>query len=480
MAIDTNAGQPIARPEYSTLSIEELPKLLIGNEKVVPTLSGKKRYINLDNASSTPTFTHIADAVMRFLGWYSNVHRGTGFKSQISSWVFEESRKLVADFVKADLNDKVVIYTNNSTEAINKLARRFSRQKDTVVLTSLMEHHSNELPWRRVAEVDHIGLNPDGTISKEDFEQKLHYHKGLVKLVAITGASNVTGYINDIDYFATISHQAGAKILVDEAQLVPHRPIDMKSVNDLAHIDYLVFSAHKMYAPFGIGVLIGDRKTFEMGDPDTVGGGAVDIVTLEDAYWTDLPEKEEAGTPDIIGVVALSSAIKMFKQLGWDNIIGHEAKLTAHALRELSKIPEVTIYGDANPDTARERLGVISFNIKDVPYALAAAVLNYEGAIGVRSGCFCAHTYVRNLLKTNKEEEKRMMDDILARDRSRLPGAIRASIGIYNTIEEVDELVRMIKKIADKDFSKGYELDKEKGEYRPRDFNIDFSEYFNF
>ncbi len=460
------------------ISLEDLPSLMLGAGTEVPTLHGPKTYINFDNAASTPTFSHIADSVVSFLRWYSNVHRGTGFKSQLSSWAFEQSRDIVADFVGADLEKQVVIFTKNSTEALNKLANRLPFDDGDIVLTTLMEHHSNELPWRRVARVEHIGLNEDGTLSAEDFVEKLKRFGSRVKLVAITGASNVTGYINDLDFFAREAHRAGAKILVDAAQLAPHRPIDMKA-GDVEHkIDYLVFSAHKVYAPFGVGVLIGERETFERGDPDEVGGGVVDIVTLEDAYWTDLPEREEAGTPDIIGVVALAKVIRMIRSIGWEKILRHESELTAYALTELQKIPGVSIFGDPDPANAEKRLGVISLNIGTVPHALAAAVLSYEGAIGVRSGCFCAHLYVKSLLHVSEADSRILEEQILSRDRSQLPGTIRMSFGIYNTRDEIDRFLDMARKIAAGDFYQHYVLNKEKGEYTPEGFDIDFQQYY--
>lgn len=460
------------------LTIEQLPHLLIGADTVVPTLHGPRTYINFDNAASTPTFSPIADAVQSFLKWYSNVHRGTGFKSQLSSWIFEKSRDMAAEFVGADLRTQVVIFTKNSTEAINKLANRLGLEKSDVVLTTLMEHHSNELPWRRVARVEHVGLHHDGTISKEHFAELIQKFGSRIKLVAVTGASNVTGYINDLDFFAREAHKIGAKILVDGAQLVPHRKVNVKPHDPACRIDYLVFSAHKMYAPFGVGVLVGDKETFEKGDPDSVGGGVVDIVTLEEAYWTDLPEKEEAGTPDIIGVVALGKAIKLFETIGWDAIIKHESDLTAYALREIEKIPEVTLYGDTDPNTSANRLGVISLNVGNLPHALTAAILSYEGGIGVRSGCFCAHTYVKELLHVNPAESKELERQILARDRSHIPGAIRCSFGLYNTKSEIDSLVDMLRKIAAGDYDRSYVLNKEKGEYSPREFKLDFERYF--
>jgi selenocysteine lyase/cysteine desulfurase len=463
-----------------SIDISQLPNLLIGADTEVPTLHGQMRYINFDNAASTPTFKPIAEAVTEFLQWYSNVHRGTGFKSQLSSWAFEHSRDIIADFVGADLKKHVVIFTKNSTEAINKLANRFSTPNNSVILTTLMEHHSNELPWRRAGLVQHVALNPDGTVSKEDFLAKLEQFGSRVSMVAITGASNVTGYINDLDFFARETHRHGAKILVDGAQLVPHRAVDMKANDPECYLDFMVFSAHKMYAPFGVGVLVGDRETFEQGDPETVGGGVVDIVTLEEAYWTELPEKEEAGTPDIIGVVALAKAVAMFQSLGWKAIIDHESELTAYALEELNKIPEMTIYGDRDPKNAANRLGVISMNIGDVPHALAAAILSYEGAIGVRSGCFCAHLYVKELLKVSDEGSRKLQEQILARDRSEIPGTIRMSIGIYNTRDEVDRFLDMARKIAKGDYTGDYVLNKEKGEYVPKGVDIDFLEYFRF
>ncbi len=460
------------------ISITDLPNLLIGTDTVVPTLNGHKRYVNFDNAASTPTFQPIADAVISFLRWYSNVHRGTGFKSQLSSWAFERSRDIVAEFVGADLNKQVVIFSMNATEAINKLSRRFPLKQGNIILTTLMEHHSNELPWRRAGKVEHVGLDDDGTISKYDFLSKLAVFGSRIKLVAISGASNVTGYINDLDFFAEKAHDVGAKILIDAAQLAPHRPIDMKPHDDKRRIDYLVFSAHKMYAPFGVGILVGDKETFEQGDPETVGGGVVDMVTLEDAYWTDLPEKEEAGTPDIVGVVALGKAIRLFQSLGWEAMIQHEAKLTAYALQQLKQIPEVTLYGDINPANAAQRLGVISFNFGDLPHALVAAILSYEGAIGVRAGCFCAQPYVKSILRVSDKEGEAVVRQILERDRSNLPGAVRISFGLYNSKDEIDRLIEMLHKIASGDYSREYVLNKEKGEYVPKGFQVEFGEYF--
>ena len=463
------------------INIGNVRQYLIGLDKKVPLIDGNEvTYINFDNAASTPTFRFIYDKVGEYLQYYSNVHRGTGFKSMLSSWVFEKGREKVADFVNADLDKNVIIFTKNSTEALNKLARRYPFQKGDVVLTSLMEHHSNELPWRKRSDFDHVGLNPDGTLDIEDLRRKLKHYGGRVKIVALTGASNVTGYINPVHLIAEIVHDAGAEILIDAAQTAPHRPINMQGSGSRDYLDYLVLSAHKMYAPFGIGVLVGNRHIFESGDPEDVGGGMVDIVTLEDAYWTDLPEKEEAGTPDIVGVVALAESIAMFERIGWDDIINHEAELTAKFLTKLKKIDKVRIYGNSDPTESHNRLGVIPFNVEGYSHALLAAILNYEGGIGVRNGCFCAHTYVKSLLNVGHEESKKLEEEIKRRNRSNLPGTIRASFGIYNSKDEIERFCKVLEKIIQDGYSGEYVLNPEKGEYMPKDFKIDMGQYFEF
>ena len=464
----------------SLISQTDFCDLVVGASEEVPVLGGgKRRYINFDNAASTPTLKPILDKVSEFLKWYSNVHRGTGFKSKLSSWAFDKSRERIAEFVNGKHPDRVVIFSKNTTEAINHLAHRFPFRKDGVVLTTVMEHHSNELPWRKVARVIHIEVDHDGKVDANDFREKLDTYGSQVQLVAVTGASNVTGYINPIHTYARWAHRAGAKILVDAAQLVPHRPVDMKSPDDPEHIDFLAFSAHKMYAPFGVGVLVADRVMFEEGDPDMVGGGTVDIVNLENAYWTDLPDKEEAGTPDIVGAVALSAAIELFEQIGWDSIISHEAELTRYALEKMSAIRDITLYGDQDPQHARDRLGVISFNVGALPHSLVSSVLSHEWAIGTRSGCFCAHPYVKCLLHVDERAAREMEEHILQRDRSTLPGTIRASFGLYNTEDEIDILCEALRAIASGHYRTGYRLNKQRGEYFHEDALDEFDQYFH-
>ena len=470
----TETASAIAAPIQALLEI-------VGADEHVPVLGGTtRRYVNLDSAASTPALACVRDTVDEFLKWYSNVHRGVGYKSRLSSWAFDGARVRVARFVGADPTDTVVLFCRNTTEAINRLAHRYPFSKGDVVLTTLMEHHSNELPWRRVAEVIHVGVTGDGRVDEEDLAGKLSAYRGRVRLLAVTGASNVTGYVNPIHDWARMAHAAGAEIVVDAAQLAPHRPIAMGRKGDPEHLDYVAFSAHKMYAPFGAGVLIGSRAAFETGEPDIVGGGAVDIVSLESAYWTDLPDREEAGTPDIVGVVALARAIRAIEEIGWEKIRRHETELTAAALERLSSIPGVILYGDTDPARAASRLDVVPFNVRGVPHALTAAALSCEWGIGVRNGCFCAHPYVKAILRVSEEEGRAVEKSILARDRSAIPGAVRASFGLFNTMADIDALGEALEAIARHDFDPGYVLDPERGEYTHPAYSPDFASRFRF
>ena len=214
-------------------------------------------------------------------------------------------------FVGANPAEHTCIFGKNTTEAINKLAHRINfDSKRNIVITTSMEHHSNDLPWRAATKVIHVRLTPDGRLDEDDFDKQLTAYSSQVALVALTGASNVTGFLNPIHRLAEKTHAAGALFMVDCAQLAPHRKIDILSMNDPAHLDFITFSAHKMYAPFGTGVIIGRKDVFETGDPDMSGGGTVEIVTLDNVVWAEPPERDEAGSPNTVGAIALAAAIK--------------------------------------------------------------------------------------------------------------------------------------------------------------------------
>ncbi len=267
------------QPQNRDHSFEDLFDL----QQLAPKLDGSLGpYINFDNAASTPPLRVVQETINQFMPWYSSIHRGSGFKSQLATNAYETARAMTLEFVGADPRTHVCIFGKNSTEAINKLARRFQFPEGRdVVLVSIMEHHSNDLPYRPLAKVIHIAVKPNGELDEFDFDRKLRDYSGRVGLVAISGASNVTGLINPIHRLAEKAHAAGAQILVDCAQLAPHRKIEMGSIEDPGHLDYIVLSAHKMYAPYGTGALIGRRDTFESGEPDMRGGGEVELVTEE-------------------------------------------------------------------------------------------------------------------------------------------------------------------------------------------------------
>lgn len=461
------------------ITIDNVADYIVGIDKEVPLLDGSKaRYVNFDNAATTPTLRPVLDTMDEFMEWYSNIHRGTGFKSQLSTFYFDQAREIVAKFFNIDMNDHLVIFGKNGTEAINKLAHRVPLPEDSVIFVSKMEHHSNDLPWRFRKPVVHINVDGSGKLDWDDFKAKLEEYKGRVGLIAITGASNVTGYINDIYKVAVVAHQNGAKIMVDAAQLAPHRTIDIRPAGHPEHIDFLAFSAHKIYAPFGLGVLVADRDTFVEGDPDIVGGGTVSLVSEDYAFWTEAPEKEEAGTPNVAGTIALAKALKIIEEIGMEKIADHEAELTRYALSRMKEIPGLILYGSVSEEEVYDRLGVVSFNMQNKPHALVSAILNYESGIGVRNGCFCAHPYIKCLLGVTIAETRILEEKILQHDRSTVPGAVRMSFGMYNTREEVDRLIEALKVISRDEYKGDYELHVETGEYHPKNIKLDFTGYF--
>jgi cysteine desulfurase / selenocysteine lyase len=460
--------------------LSRLRNELVGFDIEVPLLfGGTRRYVSLDNAASTPTFECILERVDEFLRFYANVHRGEGFRSRLSSWAYDEARKVVAEFVKADPEKDAVIFTKNTTESLNKLSRLFRFRPDGVCLTSIMEHHSNELPWRRVARVEHVAVHDDGSLDLEDYDRKLAQFAGRLDLVALTAASNVSGWVNPIGLLARKAHEAGARFVLDAAQLAAHRPLDMKPHGHPEHVDFLAFSAHKMYAPYGVGALVGDREELLKSGPESVGGGTVDIVTLEDAYFRDLPDREEAGTPDIVGVVALGAAIRLLQAVGWDAITEHENRLTRYALEKLRAVPGLRIYGSSDPADVERRLGVIAFNVEGHNHSLVAAILSHEAGIGVRGGCFCAHPYMLRLLAVSEVDAEKVRAEIIARDRSNIPGAVRASFGVYNDESDADALVVALQLVAGRGYRGRYRMSKETGTCFPENApGFDFARYY--
>ena len=451
---------------------------IVGIDRTVPLLDGTTvPYLNLDNAASTPALRDVLDAVERFLPYYSSVHRGAGFKSRLSTNAYDHAHRIVAAFVGADPDRHTVIFGKNTTEAVNKLSYRLPIPADGVVLTTVLEHHSNDLPWRRAAKVMHVGATPEGRLDEADFDRQLAKYGGRVALVAVSGASNVSGFLQPVHRLARKAHAAGARILVDVAQMAPHRAVDMRPQDDPEHLDFVVLSAHKMYAPFGTGALVAPRELFLETAPEYRGGGTVDAVTLDEVIWADTPDREEAGSPNVIGAVALAAAANALLDAGMEAVAEHENELVVHAIERLARVPGIRLYGETDPHRAREKVGVIPFNLENVPHALVASVLGHEGGIGVRHGCFCAHPYVMHLLGLSAGETATWRSQMARGDKSDMPGLVRASFGCYNTTDDVDRLAEMLERVSRGEY-RGRYRQLSSGEFVPEGHDDDFTAHF--
>lgn len=460
----------------------DMRDLIVGGHTLVPTLDGTLRpYINLDNAASTPIARPVKEKVDEFLEWYSAVHRGSGFKSQVSTDAYERAREIIAQFVGSDLTDRCLIFMRNTTEAINRCANRIPLSDGDVVLTTIMEHHSNLLAWRkRCIHVENVEVNIYGAPILADLQARLKANAGHVKLVAISGGSNVTGVIPDIHRIARLVHEAGAHLLVDAAQLAPHRPIDMGKFGDPDSIDFLAMSGHKMYAPLGTGVLIGPRSAFEQGSPDLVGGGTVVFVSEEEEIFNEPPDREEAGSPNVVGAVAMAAAARFIsEQLTWPWLVEHERDLTSYALEKLNGIPGLTIYGPNDPSLPDDRLGVICFNMQEMDHRLTAAILSHEYAIGTRTGCFCAHPYLIRLFGVCSDRVHEIRDRMVCGDKRQMPGALRISFGFYSSRDDVDAAVSALREIQKGKWRGDYRQDIKSGDYSPTNARTDPAGWFN-
>jgi len=454
------------------LTIGTVREAVVGIDAHVTLLDGTRRpYINFDNASSTPTLRNVLQRVDEFMRFYASVGRGSGYKSHVASEEFELARMTIGAFVGARPHTHTVILGKNTTEALNKLAHRFPFSPGDVVLTSQMEHHSNDLPWRQMADVQFIALREDGSLDLDDLAEKLSSNAGRIKLVAITGASNVTGILNPLREIAAMTHRAGARVAVDAAQLAPHRAIDMGDPEDPCHIDCLAYTGHKMYAPYGIGALVTLRDCLRNDGPDLVGGGTVDFVTERGVHWSDLPNREEAGTPNVVGAIAWAEAIRCLQAIGMDEVAAHESRLAAALLRTLNTIPEVRVFGPSDPENTANQLGVVTFAVDGVHHKLVSAILGYEGGIGVRSGLFCAHPYLLRLLHIPDEEQQRIATAVDRDGIGALPGLTRASFGIYNNEQEIELLADVVRAIAEGTARGEYERDEISGDYAPKGFS---------
>ena len=438
----------------------DLPTPLVGDGQLVPCVDGLDRpYLNFDAAASTSALPPVARAVEAFLPAYASVHRGAGFRSRAATAAYERAREAMLAFAGRDTGagDDIAIICRNTTEAINHLAYRLRLAPHDVVVTTVVEHHANLLPWARLCRRRFVECGTDGTFTVDAVAEQLDAGER-PRLLTISGASNVTGWITPIDEIIDVAHERGIPVLVDGAQLAPHRPLPPTA-------DFVAWSGHKMYAPFGAGVLVGPRQAFVDGDPFLAGGGAVDLVDLDEVVWTEPPDREEAGSPNVLGAVAVHAAIDALGAVGWPAVIAHDDELGAQLRHGLAAIEGVHLLG---PSLTTPTLPLASFVVDGLPHALVAARLSAEHGIGVRHGCFCAHPYLLRLLGLSPAEVDRFHDAVLRGDKREVPGAVRASAGINTSADDVERLLRAVADIAaGKPSPVDYEQDEGTGDFWP-------------
>jgi len=392
--------------------------------------------INLDFAATTPALVAAVEAVQAAIPWYGSLHRGGGRKSAYSTTLFEDARCSVARFVGCDNADDVV-FVRNTTEAANLLA--VALPPGTRVLCSSFEHHANLLPWRQ-HRVTHLPFTTtaEGFLAATAAALEEAERAGdPFSLVAITGASNVTGEVSPVAEVARLAHARGALVFVDAAQLAPHRRIDL---HDLG-ADFLAFSGHKVYAPFGTGVLVSPADGLANGSPLLHGGGAVRIVTLEGVAWAETPRRYEAGTPNLLGAVALGAACNALTSYGMDAIAEHERLLASVLWDGLDAIGGVTQLHQWTD--APDRVGVAAFTAEGWTAHELGTHLADRG-IAVRAGSFCAHPFVAHLLGVDEAETARLLHEAECGEDVTIPGAVRASIGLGTTRADIDAFLAAI------------------------------------
>ncbi|BCW19662.1 aminotransferase class V-fold PLP-dependent enzyme [Pseudarthrobacter enclensis] len=395
-----------------------------GAEIQAPLITGGHiRYANLDYGASAPALSLVSAYLNEILPFYASVHRGAGYASQISTSVYENARDIVRGFVGGRPDDSV-IFTRNTTDSLNLLAGCLpvvdGRPAGEVLYLDI-EHHANLLPWQGVP---HRSIVAADTIAGTVDSVRAELEQGGVSLLAVTGASNVTGEILPVRALAALAHQYGARIVVDAAQLAPHRRVDIAADD----VDYLAFSGHKLYAPFGAGVLVGRPDWLDAGTPHLAGGGAVKEARLDGVSWATGPARHEGGSPNVLGAATLARATQVIAGLDQDRWHAHESAIRSYLVDGLQQIDGVTvhqIFKDTNPDT--DTIGVVNFSVAGYDAGLVAAYLSAEHGVGLRDGRFCAHPLLKRL---------------------GLPsGSLRASFGVGSRLEDAQRLLAGIEKL---------------------------------
>ena len=380
-----------------------------------------KDLVYLDNASTTQKPYSVINSITDFYSNYnSNIHRAVYQLAEEATELYEQSRKKIANFI--NVRPEEIIFTRNTTESINLIAHSWARsnlKKDDVIAITEIEHHSNIVPWQILCQeigtrLEYVGIDESGFLDIEYLIELISSRK--VKLVSISHMSNVLGTIVPIERIVKIAHQYDIPVIVDGAQSVPHMPVDVKKLD----CDFLVFSAHKMLGPTGVGVLYAKKELLEKMKPFMAGGDMIKEVFKFHTNYNEVPYKFEAGTPNIADVVGFGAAVEYLEKIGMENIRNHEIYLTEYALESMQSLKHITIYG---PMDSKFRGGVISFNIADIHPHDLATIMNDHG-IAIRSGHHCAQVLMQRL-------------DV--------PATSRASFYIYNTKEEIDKFVNAIK-----------------------------------
>ncbi|HEY7696573.1 MAG TPA: cysteine desulfurase [Nitrososphaeraceae archaeon] len=380
-----------------------------------------KELVYLDNASTTQKPNCVIDAISDFYTNYnSNIHRAVYQLAEEATVLYEHSREKIANFI--NVRPEEIIFTRNTTESINLIAHSWARtnlKKDDGIAITELEHHSNIVPWQILSQeigtrLEYVGIDDNGFLDLEHLIDLISSKK--VKLVSLSHMSNVLGTIVPIEKIIKIAHENDIPVLVDGAQSVPHMPVDVKKMD----CDFLVFSAHKMLGPTGVGVLYAKKEFLEKMRPFMGGGDMIKEVFKFHTNYNEVPYKFEAGTPNIADVVGFGAAIDYLEKIGMENVRKHEIDLTEYALESILSMKYVTVYGPKDPNY---RGGVISFNIADIHPHDLATIMNDHG-IAIRSGHHCAQVLMQRL-------------DV--------PATSRASFYIYNTKEEIDKFVNAIK-----------------------------------
>ncbi|GAB7034023.1 aminotransferase class V-fold PLP-dependent enzyme [Streptomyces sp. NPDC021749] len=441
------------------------PLPVLGRDVRVPLVTGGEvDYAALDYAASAPALQRVWDDVAAYAPYYGSVHRGAGYLSQLSTDLFENARRTVADFLGCrieggpgeDPSGKAgegrregdqVVFTRSTTDSLNLLAAVLPQ--NTRVFVFETEHHASLLPWEQRADLTVTYLNAPRTPAQAvaTLERALADREPYgPALVCVTGASNVTGELWPVRELAAAAHAHGARIVLDAAQLAPHHPVDLAELD----VDWVAFSGHKLYAPFGAGVLAGRADWLQDADPYLAGGGASRTVSRRpdggvDVEWHTTAARHEAGSPNVIGAYAIASACKALTEAGFDTLVAREQELIARVRAGLAEVPEVrvlSLFGDDAP-----RVGVISFVVDGWNSSHFAAALSAEYGIGVRDGLFCAHPLVRTLLGSAPQDPGECGAPDAAPGESSL-NAIRVSFGAGTPDEHVDRFLRAVKELV--------------------------------